>query len=182
MMNAIAKPLTFSPTPLGEVNMNLVVYFVREYKAGNQLLSTNQQEIAKAAIALQEAYARKDHQIRTEPVDEECGRETAEQAYLRATNSFNGGRPLKGVMWGVARNMLPRSTSPGEYVTIHYKSLNELATAAGLVIAEYSFQSGKGVVIELMETNNGFNIGKYGWRYAALWIPKDRSAMAGFLL
>lgn len=181
MMNAIAKPLTFSPTPLGEVNMNLVEYFVREYKAGNQLLSTNQQEIAKVAIALQEAYARRSYQLNTTDTVEVGEAERYEKAFARANDTFNGGFPRKGVMWGVARNQLPRTTHPGEYITVHYKFLNKIATAAGLVIVEHQYPQGKGVIIKLMETNHGFNLGEHGWIFAALWIPTDRSRMAGFL-
>lgn len=183
-MSVIAcSPLAFATTALEDINMRLVNYYVQEYKAGNTLLPANVVAVAKAAIALQEAYARKDYQVSASIDVDEDDRELDKKAYERANNSFNGGHPRKGVMWGVARNQLPQSTNPGEYVTIHYKSLNELATAAGLVIAEYTYPLGKGVVIKLMETNNGFNIhSDYGWRYAALWIPADRSAMAGFLL
>ena len=173
--------LTLSPTPLKEINMNLVEYFIREYRAGNPSLSMRQVEIAKAAIALQEAYACKDYHVKAEFPTEDDEAELDAQAYQRATNAFNGGKPVKGVMWGVARHQLPRNTNPGEYITVHYKFLNELASAAGLVIAEYGFTGGKGVVIKLMETNNGFNLGKFGWRYASLWIPKNRDGMAGFL-
>ena len=68
------------------------------------------------------------------------------------------------------------------HVTIHYKFINEISTAAGLVIVEHNYPQGKGVVIKLMESNNGFNIGgEIGWRYVSLWIPVDRSGMAGFL-
>lgn len=175
------KHLAFTPTPLVSISMGLVSYYVEQYKAGNSLLTTNEAAVAKAAITLQEAYARKDHHVCQDVDLDESESELDKRAYELATNSFNGGLLRRGVMWGVARHQLPQYTNPGEYVTIHYKSLNELATAAGLVIAEYSFPLGKGVVIKLMETNNGFNIGKNGWRYVSLWIPHDKTAMAGFL-
>ena len=175
------NPLVLAPTPLADINVRLVAHFVEQYRAGNTLLGEGAEAVAKAAIALQEAYARKDYQISTVDNYDESEIEADKNAYERAINSINAGFPKRGVMWGVARHQLPRSTSPGEYITIHYKFLNEIATAAGLVITEHNYPQGKGVVIKLMETNNGFNLGKNGWRYAALWIPCDRSGMAGFL-
>ena len=176
------NPLVLSPTPLGDINMRLVAHFVEQYRAGNPLLCSNAAAVAKAAIALQEAYALKDYQVSAvSDCDDESEVEADKSAYERAINSINSGFPKRGVMWGVARHQFPRSTSPGEYITIHYKFLNEIATAAGFVIAEHTYPQGKGVIIRLMETNNGFNISTGGWRYVSLWIPSDRSKMAGFL-
>lgn len=177
MTDMVSKSLTFAPTPLADINMGLVGHFVSEYRNGNSYLTPNQIAVAKAAIALQEAYARKEYHITSE--DSDFGAEREE--YNRASDCFNGGHLRRGVMWGVARHQLPLNTNPGEYVTIHYKSLNEMATAAGFVIAERTYPQGKGVIIRLMETNNGFNISTGGWRYISLWIPSDRSKMAGFL-
>ena len=175
------EPIVFKPTPLEDISLALVNHYIEQYRAGNSILSASAVAVAKAAIALQEAYARKDYQLNTTDTVEVGEAERYEKAFARANDTFNGGFPRKGVMWGVARNQLPRTTHPGEYITVHYKFLNEIATAAGLVVVEHQYPQGKGVIIKLMETNNGFNLGEHGWIFAALWIPTDRSGMAGFL-
>lgn len=183
MTPTVCKQLTFVPTPLASINMQLVGYYVEQYKSGNQYLPASAVAVAKAAIALQEAYARKEYHVSTAVVDDDSERELDEKMYNRVLDSIKNMAcaPSKGVMWGVARTQLPQSTNPGEYATIRYKFLNEIATAAGLIISEHHFVNGKGVIIRLMETNNSFNISTGGWRYVALWIPAEKTGMAGFL-
>lgn len=167
--------------PIAEINMRLVSYYIERYRANDPYLSEGHREVAKAAIALEEAFAKKDYQTYLPQPGEQWNITDAE-ALGRATAAFGEGTPLRGVSWGVKRHEIPVNADVGEYVTIHYKLMGQQAIAAGFVTAKMYFGKGRGWVIRLMETNNGFNIQPgHGWRYVSLWLPNDVGYMAGFL-
>lgn len=166
-----------------DISLRTVSYYVEEYLAGRKL-SPRDEAVAKAAIALQEAYTMKDYQAyvpkqdTVDPVDAQ----REEYDYHRALNAFNGGFLHKGVSWGVPRAQINAKPSMGEYMTLHYNSLSERATVAGYVVAINEYQDGRGFVIRMMESHHGFNIeSPTGWRYAALWVPRNLNKMCGFL-
>lgn len=168
------------PTPISEINLNVVDYYVREHLAGNQL-SPRATEVAKAAIALQKAYSLRNYQSYTPSPDEKWPT-TDEEAFQKAIDAFNDGHPLKGPSWNVKKAELPHHAVLGEHVTVRYRCGWEVAMLAGIVVFVHKFPTGKGLVIRPTESNHSLNLQpETGWRFIPLWMSSEMHGQSGFL-
>lgn len=169
------------PTPLAEINMSVVNLIVQRYHDKSTIQSPEEIHLAEAAIAFQKAFAMKDYRSASAELtpDEQL---SEEQVIAIAEQSFNGGYPAGGVHNGIKRQNAPRNAKEGERVTIKYLFLGRQCIDAGIVVKAFEFPTGRGLVVRLLETVNGYNISSsVGRRHVKVWMPAGNLGGDGFI-
>lgn len=176
-MNCTDQQTQTQGTPMKEMNLDLIAYYVKEHLAGRHL-SPNKERLAKAAIELQDAYAVKDKWMKKE---NDVWPESDQVMYDRAYAAFNGGdgRPMH---WGVQQRYIPRNAIEGDQATIISFFLGQRIEHKGKVTRVIDFPTSTGWIIELEEITDYYLSTAPRNKYISLWASHDTRIMAGIML
>jgi hypothetical protein len=176
-MYTVEQQLQAQLIPFENLNFGLINLYIQWYREGIQKLSPSKLELVKAAIALQEAYAKKDYC----EVSEVSQWPTSDAEMLdKAIASFKNGMPHP-IHNAVRKEYLPRSKAEGDNVLIHCFFLNTRAVIEGKIANIISYPLGKGYVIDVTKLIDHYLCNGPRSKYMALWVSNDPTAMSGFI-
>jgi len=177
MSFTIDQQLQASSVPVENMNMKLVGLYVQWHLEGKPM-SPGKTELAKAAIALQEAYSKKDYYEVNEEVQ---WTSSDEEMFAKAISNFKGGNPHP-ILKAVRKEYLPRDKAEGGKVLIHCYFLNTRAVVEGTIAKIVEYPLGKGYVIEITKMIDHYLSSEQPRsKYLSLWVSGDPTATSGFV-
>lgn len=176
MSYTVQEQLNIARVSITSMDYGLINHYVRALQEG-QYITPQGERLAKAALALQEAYAERNY---CKIEDDHPWKLSDEEMMAKAVASFNEGDPK--IHLGLRRDYVPLGKTIDDHVLIHALFLNERLVYEGRVVKVLEYPNGTGWIIQITELIDKYLFNGPRSKYTSIWAPHDyKNKMAGIL-